>query len=97
MTADPEILSLAETAEAIGKSYDWFLRHRQELVARGFPPPIDEPGRPRWRAWQVDAWVRGDDWSAPAVDPARYADALDRRARELAAEIAERAGSRRAH
>ena len=36
----PRVLSVAQTADYIGRSLSWFSEHREELEARGFPRPL---------------------------------------------------------
>ena len=36
----PRILSVAMTADYIGRCLTWFMEHRTELEANGFPEPI---------------------------------------------------------
>ena len=38
----------------------WFSRHRAQLHAEGFPPPISKIGWPRWSGESLLAWQKRD-------------------------------------
>jgi len=54
-------LSLGGIAYKTGLSYDWLARkaNRKRLYARGFPRPLNVPGRPRWNTQAVEQWIGG--------------------------------------
>lgn len=58
MPLAPDLLDLHSAATAIGVSYDWMTRtaNRNSLYARGFPRPLNRPGRKVWLASDVTAW-----------------------------------------
>ena len=66
-----------------------FRAHRAGLYASGFPRPLALPGRPRWSADAVQAWLSRRAGlltvsTAPA-DPTTWAATLDSRAAALGA------------
>lgn len=83
-------LRLADIAPLIGRDYQWLARkaNRRKLYARGFPRPMDVPGRPVWDAAAVRGWQekqRGQSLTAPLTPPraainlAAHRDALSAR------------------
>ncbi|MDP2205877.1 MAG: hypothetical protein Q8K65_06165 [Alphaproteobacteria bacterium] len=55
-----KLLKPSEVAAKLGRSTNWFLRHRDTLFARGFPRPVlgdAKNGRPRWDEGAIDAWL----------------------------------------
>ena len=62
-----ELMDLRDVAQAIGQSYDWMTRkaNRKELYKRGFPAPINRPGRKKWNAAKVRAWRDADTKDTP--------------------------------
>jgi len=56
-------------AHKLGKSSDWFYRHRAQLQAEhAMPAPLPGPGHPRWRRDLIDAWLAGYLPQVPAND-----------------------------
>ncbi|MBL8713219.1 MAG: hypothetical protein JNM12_09985 [Alphaproteobacteria bacterium] len=54
-----KLLSIRIAAAKLGHSYTWFLEHRKELQARGFPRPVlsGALGRDRYDEAAIDAWL----------------------------------------
>ena len=88
---DPAMVDAGYLAERFGRSRDWVSRNKDRLIAdHRFPPPSAVSPR-LWHRRQVDAWFdypqRADGRDPVAADPA-WADWLDRRAAELADQVA---------
>ncbi len=76
-----ETMSMREVAEALGMTYDWFSRAREELVKEhGFPKPLSlprlnsrsgqkSPGRFRWSTARVMTWINNGQQSAIRTPP----------------------------
>jgi hypothetical protein len=54
----PDLLDLRGAATAIGVSYDWITRadNCTKLYKRGFPRPLNRPGRKVWLKANVEQW-----------------------------------------
>lgn len=89
---DPAMVDTAYLAERFGRSRGWVCRNKDRLIRNhGFPAPSTVSPR-LWHRRQVDAWFdyppqRADGRDPAAADPA-WADRLDRRAAELAEQVA---------
>lgn len=69
---DGWLISSAELARLLGKSVDWFYRHRAELEAAGMPAPHPAFKRPlMWSRGAVRLWIDGP--AANRVDQDRQA------------------------
>lgn len=56
--AEYRIWSAQDCATYLGQSYSHFIKRTQYV--EGFPKRCPIPGRPRWAARDVMAWVRGE-------------------------------------
>ena len=57
---DGWLICSAEVAQRLGKSIDWFYRHRAELEAAGMPPPHAAFKRPlMWSRAAICEWIDG--------------------------------------
>jgi len=64
----PRVLSAAETAAYLGRSLTWFVEHRAELEAQGFPRPL--PFMDGYDREAIDRWVDalGGERRSPVTD-----------------------------
>ena len=59
-THDGWLICSVELARMLGKSVDWFYRHRAELEAAGMPAPHPAFKRPlMWSRGTVRRWIDG--------------------------------------
>ena len=62
-------LDMRGVADELGETYDWVRRHIRALMSgHGFPAPISQPGRNKWRRGEVRA---GKDHGADGRGKAR--------------------------
>jgi len=80
------VLTMAETASAVGLCYDRFRKHWRKLVAEnGFPLPFWQTRKPRWDADAVAAWRTRASAAPLATAPTSDADRRRRADAELEA------------
>lgn len=66
----------ADIARLFKRGIDRFYDHKETLLARGFPQPLDLPGHPRWSRAEVDAWFADPRRRAMAPASLRPAPAI---------------------
>ena len=83
---DGWLISSAEVAQRLGKSVDWFYRHRTELEAAGMPAPHPAFKRPlMWSRGAICQWIDGRSQLEIDQDRAGAQARMAARAQSLAA------------